>query len=80
MSTRPINRRKTVRHFSESKDKSGHTRFYVTYEDLSGHAITPEELQSYRDREARGKRGARSQTGVSLPAGDRCQKTPGRGV
>ncbi len=54
MSTRPINRRKTVRHFSESKDKAGETHFYVTYEDRSGHPITSEELQSYREREAQG--------------------------
>lgn len=54
MSEKPISRRKAVRHFSESKDKSGRTHYYVTYEDRSGHPITPEELQSYRAREGRG--------------------------
>jgi hypothetical protein len=57
VSDRPINRRKAVRHFSESKDKSGGTHFYVTYEDLSGHPITREELQRYREREARERQG-----------------------
>lgn len=52
--SRPINRRKSVRHFSEWKDKVGRTHLAVTYEDLSGHSITPQELLRYREREARG--------------------------
>jgi hypothetical protein len=51
---RPINRRKAVRNFSEWKDKTGRTHYAVTYEDLAGHTITGQELQRYRDREARG--------------------------
>jgi hypothetical protein len=53
MNEKRISRRKTVRHFSEWKDKTGRVHVSVTYEDLTGHAITPEELQSYREREAR---------------------------
>ena len=53
VTTRRISRRKAVRHFSEWKDKAGRVNIHVTYEDLTGHAITPEELQSYREREAR---------------------------
>lgn len=48
----PINRRKRVRHFSEWKDKTGAAHYAVTYEDLSGHPITLDELQRYRQREA----------------------------
>lgn len=54
LGAKPVNRRKTVRHFSESKDKLGRVRYAVTYEDLTSHTITPEELASYRERESRG--------------------------
>jgi len=54
LGAKPINRRKAVRHFSESKDKRGGVSYAVTYEDLTSHTITPEELASYREREARG--------------------------
>jgi len=50
-SMRPISRRKRVRHFSEWKDKTGHQHYAVVYEDLSSHAITPEELDRYRQYE-----------------------------
>ena len=50
LGVRPINRRKIVRHFSSWKDKKGATHYAVIYKDLSSHAITAEELQSYRDR------------------------------
>jgi hypothetical protein len=49
---RPINKRKRVRHFSEWKDKTGAAHLAVVYEDRSSHAITPEELLRYRQREA----------------------------
>jgi hypothetical protein len=48
---RPISRRKNVRHFSEAPDKRGVTHYFVTYEDRSGHEITSEELQRFRQRE-----------------------------
>lgn len=51
--TRPINKRKRVRHFSEWKDKTGHQHYAVVYEDLSNHAITSEELNRYRHHETR---------------------------
>lgn len=54
LGAKPINKRKSVRHFSESKDKLGRVRYAVTYEDRTSHAITPEELARYRGREARG--------------------------
>ena len=50
---RPINKRKRVRHFSEWNDKTGRTHYAVTYEDRSGHAISREELERFRQREAR---------------------------
>ena len=53
LGTRPINKRKRVRHFSEWKDKKGGQHYAVTYEDRSGHTITREELDLYRGREAR---------------------------
>ena len=49
--TRPINKRKRVRHFSETKDKKGDTHYYVTYEDRTGHGITSAELARYRQHE-----------------------------
>jgi hypothetical protein len=49
--TRPINKRKNVRHFSEWTDTTGRKHYAVTYEDRSGHAISGEELMRYRQRE-----------------------------
>jgi hypothetical protein len=46
----PINKRKRVRHFSTTKDKRGNVHYYVTYEDLSGHEITQDELEHFRER------------------------------
>lgn len=51
---KPINRRNTVRHFSEWKNKTGRVCLAVTYEDLSSHPITPNEFQLYRKRESLG--------------------------
>jgi len=56
LGARPINKRKRVRHFSEWRDKTGAVHYAVTYEDLSGHAITRDELQRYRRREAKESR------------------------
>ncbi len=50
-SARPISRRKNVRHFSETTNKKGVTRYFVTYEDRSIHEITPEELRRFRQHE-----------------------------
>ncbi len=52
---RPINKRKPVRHFSEWKDKIGRTHLAVVYEDHTSHPIAHEELNRYREREARGE-------------------------
>ena len=55
LGVRPINKRKRIRHFSAWKDKTGTAHYAVIYNDLSSHAITSDELQRYRDREARGQ-------------------------
>ena len=44
-------RRERIRHFSEATDKKGVTHYFVTYEDRSGHEITREELQRFRQCE-----------------------------
>lgn len=53
--TRPINKRKRVRHFSENRDKKDKLHYYVTYEDLTGHPITSAELERYRQLEQGGR-------------------------
>lgn len=50
LGTRPINRRKRVRHFSHWTDKAGRTHYAVTYEDRSGHAITRGEMARFYQR------------------------------
>lgn len=53
--TRPINKRKSVRHFSESRDKKDKLHYFVTYEDRTGHEITGDELERYRQHERGGR-------------------------
>lgn len=64
--TRPINKRKRVRHFSETRDKKGDLHYAVTYEDRTGHEITREELQRYRQHEQ-----GRSAHATKAASGDR---------